>query len=145
MLSKNRNHLKWFDALLRALPSGCIFDGEIVVLDANGRPKFNDLLFRRGDPAYVVFDVLYAGGQDLSAEPLRRRKSLLKKMARKKIPTVDYVVGESGALFGAVCKLDLEGIVAKRLSDPYAAQTKWFKILNPTYSQKVGRHKLFEH
>ena len=80
----------------------------------------------------------------MSAEPLRRRKALLKKIAGRKISMVDYVIGESAALFGAVCKLDLEGIVAKRLGDPYAPQTKWFKILNPKYSQKLGRHELFE-
>jgi hypothetical protein len=32
MLSKNRNHMKRFDALLSSLPGGCIFDGEIVAL-----------------------------------------------------------------------------------------------------------------
>jgi len=68
MLSKNRNHLKRFDALLRELPSGCIFDGEIVVLDVNGRPKFNDLLFKRGEPGYIVFDVLHATGRERLGE-----------------------------------------------------------------------------
>jgi ATP-dependent DNA ligase len=33
VLSKRGNHLKRFDVLLRELPSGCIFDGEIVALD----------------------------------------------------------------------------------------------------------------
>src|SRR5437588_7936884 len=38
MLSKNNNHFRKYDRLLRVLPAGCVFDGEIVVLDADGRP-----------------------------------------------------------------------------------------------------------
>src|SRR6266496_910541 len=38
----------------------------------------------------------------------------------------------------------LEGIVAKRMGRPYGPETTWFKILNPTYSQKEGRGELFE-
>ena len=30
---------------------------------------------------------------------------------------------------------DLEGIVAKRKSDPYRRGVKWWKIKNPAYSQ----------
>jgi ATP-dependent DNA ligase len=37
---------------------------------------------------------------------------------------------------------DLEGIVAKRLDDPYEPRTRWFKIKNPDYSQKEGRGEL---
>jgi hypothetical protein len=40
--------------------------------------------------------------------------------------------------------MDLEGIVAKRLEDTYCQQSKWFKILNRSYSQKEGRAELFE-
>jgi hypothetical protein len=47
--------LRKYDRLLRMLPAGCVFDGEIVVLDADGRPVFNRLLFGRGDPVYVTF------------------------------------------------------------------------------------------
>jgi ATP-dependent DNA ligase len=48
MLSKNLNPLKRFHHLLDALPPGYIFDGEIVALDGDGRPRFNDLMFGRG-------------------------------------------------------------------------------------------------
>ena len=56
----------------------------------------------------------------------------------------EIFVGEGRPLFSAVCKLDLEGIVAKRLADPYGPQTKWWKIPNPSYSHKEGRAELFE-
>jgi ATP-dependent DNA ligase len=45
--------------------------------------------------------------------------------------------------FKAVCDLDLEGIIAKKLDDPYEPErTKWWKILNSSYSQKEGRGEL---
>src|SRR5438093_13601388 len=63
MLSKNNNHFGKYDR--RMLPSGCVFDGETVVLDKDGRPVFNRLLFGRGDPVYVAFDILFANGHDV--------------------------------------------------------------------------------
>jgi bifunctional non-homologous end joining protein LigD len=42
-----------------------VLDGEIVCLDAAGRPQFYDLLRRRGDPVFYVFDILWLGGRDL--------------------------------------------------------------------------------
>jgi ATP-dependent DNA ligase len=35
-----------------------ILDDEIVCLDRRGRPQFRNLLFRRGDPCFYVFDAL---------------------------------------------------------------------------------------
>jgi hypothetical protein len=46
-----------------------------------------------------------------------------------------------------VCKLDLEGIVAKQKHAPYVTsrqETTWQKIINPKYSQREGREELFE-
>jgi ATP-dependent DNA ligase len=46
-------------------------------------------------------------------------------------------------LFDLMCANDLEGIVAKRLADPYDTRIKWRKIKNPAYTQKEGRSDLF--
>ena len=46
-------------------------------------------------------------------------------------------------LFELMCAHDLEGIVAKRLADPYKPGVRWLKIKNPHYSQKEGRADLF--
>jgi hypothetical protein len=54
------------------------------------------------------------------------------------------LAGPGRSLFNAVCRLDLEGIVAKRMEDTYRPMTQWYKILNPTYSQKSNRHEPFE-
>jgi hypothetical protein len=42
-----------------------------------------------------------------------------------------------------MCTNDLEGVVAKRLADPYDTRIRWRKIKNPDYSQKEGRAELF--
>jgi ATP-dependent DNA ligase len=54
---------------------------------------------------------------------------------------MEGISGEGTRLFNAVRELDLEGIVAKRRSDPYAPETEWFKIPNREYSQKVDRER----
>ncbi len=69
-----------------ALPSparrpapGYVFDGEIVALDEHGRPRFNDLLFGRREPVYVLVTV----GEDVRAPVLKERKALLEKVVRR--------------------------------------------------------------
>ena len=55
--------------------------------------------------------------------------------------------GAGTALFQRVCAMDLEGIVAKRKSDPYITDREnstWFKIRNRKYSQMAGREELFD-
>ena len=59
----------------------------------------------------------------------------------------DHIEQHGEALFQRVCELDLEGVVAKLKSGPYVSEREhstWRKILNPNYSQRVGRDELFE-
>src|SRR5262249_24419760 len=47
---------------------GCkdaLLDGEIVSLGDDGKAHFNSLLFRRRDPVFYAFDVLWLNGRDL--------------------------------------------------------------------------------
>jgi ATP-dependent DNA ligase len=144
-ISKNGNALTRFASVLDTLPNGYVFDGELVALDADGRPMFNDLMFGRREPVFVPFDVLVAEGENVIAMPLKDRKALLTKIVRRyRLQKLDWVIGEGKAAFRAVCELDLEGIVAKRMTDAYRPETKWWKILNRNYSQKEGRAELFE-
>jgi ATP-dependent DNA ligase len=53
------------------------------------------------------------------------------------------VQGRGRELFELMRAHDLEGIVAKRLADPYDSRVRWFKIKNANYTQKEGRGKLF--
>ena len=53
------------------------------------------------------------------------------------------VEGRGRELFELMRAHDLEGIVAKRLADPYGPNVRWFKIRNPDYAQKEGRGDVF--
>lgn len=118
-----------------------ILDGEIIVMGEDG-PDFYALMFRRGQPAYAAFDLLWLNGRDLRAQPLWRRKRMLKKLvAKTPIGYVDHV-GDP-ALFSVAAERDLEGIVAKRRGDAYAETTLWVKIKHRGYSQMEGRWELF--
>jgi len=50
--------------------------------------------------------------------------------------------GETAGVELVVHDHDLEGIIAKRLDDPYEPRARWLKIKNPDYSQKEGRGEL---
>ena len=98
MLSKNGNPLRRFEGLLDALPPGYVLDGEIVALDGDGRPRFNDLLFGRREPAYVAFDVLFVDGGDVQALPLKEREALLEKVVRRyRLQKSEPVLGDGRA------------------------------------------------
>jgi bifunctional non-homologous end joining protein LigD len=146
LISKQQNRMKRFEPLLGTLPYGYIFDGEIVCLDETGRPVFNDLLFWRREPVYVAFDVLNVEGADVRGMPLKDRRAILDRILRHyRMQKSELFFGCGKSLFNAVCEFDLEGIIGKRLADPYDPdRTKWWKILNPCYSQKDGRAELFD-
>ena len=123
-----------------------ILDGEVVALNRQGKPVFRDLLRGQGFIAFAAFDLLWLDGVDLRARPLAERKQLLGDLLPEdtgplyKILTLE----EHGrALFSAIRKMDLEGVVAKRKSDPYRPGTSWYKIKNPGYTQGEGRGELF--
>src|SRR5690242_13825024 len=94
-----------------------ILDGEIVALDDEGRIDFWGLMRGRGTLAYAAFDLLWLNGRDLRQTPLGRRKRRLEQLipgsvgALNRIPCFE---SEGSELFEAACRLDLEGIVAKR-------------------------------
>src|SRR5689334_6429304 len=62
LVSRNAHVYKSFPALcasLAQLPREAILDGEIVCLDREGRPQFDKLFYRRGEPYFYAFDVPY--------------------------------------------------------------------------------------
>jgi bifunctional non-homologous end joining protein LigD len=125
-----------------------ILDGEIVSLNRQGKPVFQDLLRGLGFIAFAAFDLLWLDGTDLRSQPLSTRKDLLAELLPQdtgplyKILTIE----EHGrALYSAIRKMDLEGIVAKRKSDPYTPKTCWYKIKNGGYTQSEGRADLLLH
>lgn len=100
-----------------------VLDGEIVCLDGDGKPNFRDLLFRRGEPRFIAFDILWNDGEDLRRLPLIERKRRLRGMVpigSDRLLYRDHIEGDGLGLFRLACEHDLEGIVAKRKLDPYS-------------------------
>jgi len=104
-----------------------------------------------GEPCFYAFDLLMLNGRDQRRERLIDRKQELRRLLSKIQSTsalkyADHINANGTALFQRVCKLDLEGIVAKQKFAPYIhsrEETTWVKILNPTYTQREGREELF--
>ena len=123
-----------------------IVDGEIVALDAEGRPSFQLLQPRmhvgeagrqraRRESAplfYYVFDLLWVDGRDLTARPLRERKKRLAEVveAMGAVRFSEAVPNDGTALFAAAKERGLEGTVAKRFDAPYVeGRTQlWLKV-----------------
>jgi bifunctional non-homologous end joining protein LigD len=128
-----------------------ILDGEIVALDARGRPSFSLLqqrmhvrtptaaLLERVPIQLYVFDLLHLGPRTTLELPYTRRRQLLAELdlddpVVKTPPSWPNAAGAD--LLGAAADLGLEGVVAKRLDAPYQPGTRsrlWIKTpLNPT-------------
>ncbi len=114
-----------------------IIDGEIVALDENGRPSFQLLQNRGGDPKppllYYAFDVLYRDGYDLRGVPLEQRKALLNTslLPTERLRIVDTFAEHGVTLFDAAKANGMEGIVAKRRDSRYDTGKRseaWLKI-----------------
>jgi len=148
LMSRNRNDLaEQFPALrsLRSLPDGLALDGEIVAF-RDGKPDFDLMLNRgraggaggaRGSRAlkYVAFDVLYRDYQSrLDLGFAERREILEEVLAASRCAELmlsDGVKGRGKELYRQACEQSLEGVVAKKLSSPYAAGKRngaWIKI-----------------
>jgi bifunctional non-homologous end joining protein LigD len=130
-----RKGLDWIDKFAaiaraaKALPDALI-DGEIVALDHNGVPSFSALQAaiadnKTGELIFFAFDLLFANGEDLRALPLRERKGRLKSLLQRRngkeklIRYVDHFEDRGDAVMESARKLELEGIVSKKLDAPY--------------------------
>jgi bifunctional non-homologous end joining protein LigD len=154
LISRNGNAFGSFSMLCEAiageLPCDAVLDGEIVVLADDGRSLFNELLFRRGEPRFYAFDMLWCDGEDLRFSGLADRKRKLRSLitGRERLLYCDHLDEHGERLFQFACENDLEGIVAKPRNSPYVftdRQTPWLKIRNRDYTQMLGRDELFSY
>jgi bifunctional non-homologous end joining protein LigD len=137
LTSRNGNDLTPTYPELAQLPPSllqgraAVIDGEIVALDAEGRPDFGLLQQRRqrGPTApvtYFAFDLLLWDRTPLLAEPYHHRRELLTERlhpaATPHLAIPPHYPGSGitpDELLAVVREYALEGLVAKRLDSPY--------------------------
>ena len=110
-----------------------VLDGELAVLDDEGRPRF-DLMQRHERPAVLfMFDVLRVEEHDTIALPYEDRRRVLEQLVEPgdhwAVPS--YRVGGGAELLEATGEQGLEGIMAKRLGSTYVPGKRspnWRKI-----------------
>jgi len=128
--------------------SSFILDGEVIALAADGKPSFHEVMRRDGirrldripqarlevPIAYMVFDLVYCGGEWVNGRPLKERQQLLSEILipnEHVQPVASHADGQ--ALFEAVCRQGMEGVVCKDLNSAYAMNGKdgrWVKVKN---------------
>jgi bifunctional non-homologous end joining protein LigD len=112
-----------------------ILDGEVVALDADGRPRFQLIQSRMGltspgviqarvkqQPVdYMIFDLLHLDGRRVRELPYVQRRELLEGLGLNgpRWRTPRYRHGGGPELLEAARRQGLEGIVAKRCDSPY--------------------------
>ena len=121
---------------LRLKAQSATLDGEIVALDAEGRPSFQALqhrsLHRSSTIAFYVFDLLHLDGKDLTREPLGDRKARLPDVIEGSGILLSHsLAGTATQVIAAVRQLRLEGVIAKRASSTYRSGVRgndWLKL-----------------
>ena len=71
-------------------------------------------------------------------------RDLIRGRKHTNVMYAQHIETHGRKLFKEICRMDLEGIVAKRRDGIYSASAKWVKIKNPNYTQGEGKKELFE-
>jgi bifunctional non-homologous end joining protein LigD len=127
-----------------------VLDGEVVLLDEEGRPSFTLLAERihvretararqladAYPVTYMIFDVLSANGMAVYDAPYGQRRELLESLGENLSGgrwTVPPSFGDGAATMQAAQELALEGVVAKRVGSTYRPGVRspdWIKVKN---------------
>lgn len=126
--------------------TSALFDAEIVCLDDEGRPVFQEVIHRlqqtgkgaiertasRHPAVCYIFDCLYLDGRPIVKEPLLRRRVWMEDAVRSGTTyRVSETVSDGAELFRAAAGMELEGIMAKEMSSIYQPgmrSPQWLKI-----------------
>jgi len=108
--------------------TSAMLDGEIVIVDAQGRSSFQKLQRAMGKAtvsgfAYEVFDLIYLDGFSLTQTPLKHRKELQKDLVGSNSHGVirysEHINGSGDEFFKHACEYGIEGIVSKLANSHY--------------------------
>jgi len=142
----SRNGKDWtekFQNVVEAVKSlkatSAMLDGEIVIVDAQGRSSFQKLQRAMGKAtttgfAYEVFDLIYLDGFSLTQTPLKHRKELLKNLLGSNSHGVirysEHINGSGDEFFKHACEYGIEGIVSKLANSHYEStrNRNWLKV-----------------
>jgi bifunctional non-homologous end joining protein LigD len=111
-----------------------VLDGEVVVIDEEGKPDFGAL--QRYNPSmaltYFVFDILWIGGYSLVNLPLSERREILEAvLPADMIFRLSEQFPNGVKLFERMKNVGMEGIIAKRKDSIYTMGRKgdtWYKL-----------------
>lgn len=139
-----RSGLDWSDrfpgiveAAAKLKVTSALIDGEAVVLDDEGRSRFQALQAAlKGAPDsidYFAFDLLELNGEDLTQLPLMERKEKLRAILPRRSTRLrysDHIIGNGEKLLHQFCDAHLEGIISKRVDSRYVGSRigSWLKI-----------------
>ncbi len=132
--------------LCKMVKGNVIFDGEIIMLD-NNKVSFSKLqkrihlknkktiefLSKTNPVIFICFDVIYEGKDLINLSLLERKDVLSNYKDNDVFIKSTYVIGNGTKLFNAIKKLDMEGIVAKKINSKYLVNERsdnWLKIKN---------------
>jgi len=142
----SRNGKDWtekFQNVVEAVKSlkttSAMLDGEIVIVDAQGRSSFQQLQRAMGKAtttgfAYEVFDLIYLDGFSLTQTPLKHRKELLQNLVGSNSHGVirysEHINGSGDDFFKHACEYGVEGIVSKLANSHYEStrNRNWLKV-----------------
>lgn len=129
------------------LPEGTILDGELIVVDDQGKPDFEAMSARflsrinKTPVIFCAFDILRYKGIDVTGLPLLGRKELLDKafIENENYKKVKVFEGNAVDYFEQASQRGLEGIVikSKKENSKYEIDKRskqWQKVINWTYA-----------
>lgn len=121
-------------AAQRIKADSAVVDGEVVAVDEAGRPSFQALQHPSGHTSHTVvfyaFDLLHLDGQDLTQQPLTKRRDRLPDVLKGSGLLLSVELpGTAAEVTAAIRRLGLEGVIAKRRDSTYDARSKaWVKL-----------------
>ena len=153
LVSRNgRDHTRRFAGIAAAVAKltarALVLDGEVAIYDEQLRSRFD--LLREPDPAavatpplYMVFDLLYHAGRDLTTRPLRDRRARLEDLVGggEHQLAVRRLAPDGLEAWTQVVERGYEGLVARDEASVYQSgpTRRWLKVKQKGWTDAADR------